>query len=169
MHNTVYQTTTGFSLYMLKLQYALIMHLSKFCPTYPHAGNVGEYEGIWSSWKTISLTVGQNFSSNFHVIGSDKSKLKSSLIFSRLNSPALGGNFDLTPGLTPRFPTWRRWGKTSIGALLFSLETVSKYISQVSLFFFDSTSLWRSFCSFCTNNKPQHLASNALLRGYYLV
>ena len=23
-----------------------IMHLSKFCPTYPHAGNVGEYEGI---------------------------------------------------------------------------------------------------------------------------
>ena len=23
-----------------------VMYLSKFCPTYPHAGNLGEYEGI---------------------------------------------------------------------------------------------------------------------------
>ena len=37
------------------------MNLSKFCPTYPHAGNVGEYEGIWPALKVISLTVGQNF------------------------------------------------------------------------------------------------------------
>ena len=40
------------------------MNLSKFCPTYPHAGNVGEYEGIWPALKVISLTVGQIFQSN---------------------------------------------------------------------------------------------------------
>ena len=34
----------------------MVMHLSKCCPTYPHASNVGEYEGV------ISLTLVQIFS-----------------------------------------------------------------------------------------------------------
>ena len=30
----------------LSVTFHQIMHLSKFCPTYPPASNVGEYEGI---------------------------------------------------------------------------------------------------------------------------
>ena len=42
------------------------MHLSKFCPTYRHAGNVREYEGIWPALKLIPLMWG-NFQSNHFI------------------------------------------------------------------------------------------------------